>query len=539
MSNVTAAPVTAAPDAVRIVLFGMPGSGKSSLLGALAQASAAQEKLLGGKLVDQSGGLAELHKQLAEDKNRPTHDEVVAYPVTLEPAKKSASTALDIVLVDCDGRVANDYLRQKKSLADTPAEGSLAHAIVQADTLVLTVDASADDKQLERDFAQFGQFLHLLQDHRGQQAEVSGFPVYLVLTKCDQLAAQGDTPTTWMQRIEERKRQVHDRFQDFLSREETGEPLPFGMIDFHLWATAARRPVVGHPARGEGPYSVAELFRQCFHSARHFHTSRLNASRHLGLVVLSAVSLVGLLLILAFGFYITRPSAELLALENEIRNVLPPQAVKPAERLKEPLDDTAKKLAKIQRHPVFNQVGPPLRDDTLVYAREVEAYLAYNKEFLAKVREPRFAEGEQDLAQIERALEEMPLPSSYDAAWKDTRIGKRRDQYRNDIRRIRVEADAVAAWFSAQKEDGEKLRGEGGLLLAKSTAKERDDWFTRVNDFLDREPPQKKTARLPGTVNVTYASVYSFDQVKTALLEWETTKSSLVDLQRLVGKIKN
>ena len=47
---------------LRILLFGMPGSGKTSLLGALWQAGQSQEPILGSKISNPSGGLAELHE---------------------------------------------------------------------------------------------------------------------------------------------------------------------------------------------------------------------------------------------------------------------------------------------------------------------------------------------------------------------------------------------------------------------------------------------------------------------------------------------
>ena len=92
-----------------------------------------------------------------------------------------------------------------------------------------------------------------------------------MLTKCDLLAQPGDTPAAWMDRIEERKRQVDRRFQDFLARQDEDGPLPFGSIDLHVWATAVKRPALaGSPARPREPYGVAELFRQAFDAARGF-----------------------------------------------------------------------------------------------------------------------------------------------------------------------------------------------------------------------------------------------------------------------------
>src|SRR3954470_15294446 len=100
----------APPDALRIVLFGMPDAGKSSLLGALAQAAGSQEHLLNGKLTDLTGGLAELRRQVYEDSGRRTAEEVVPYPIDFQPNEGGSPGQRHIyaVLIDCDGRVAND-----------------------------------------------------------------------------------------------------------------------------------------------------------------------------------------------------------------------------------------------------------------------------------------------------------------------------------------------------------------------------------------------------------------------------------------------
>ena len=101
------APPALAVDAPRIVLFGMPAAGKSSLLGALAQAAQLQEHLLNGRLTDRTQGLAELQHRLYDETPRRTVEEVVPYAIEFEPfneADKNAARKLEGVLIDCVGK---------------------------------------------------------------------------------------------------------------------------------------------------------------------------------------------------------------------------------------------------------------------------------------------------------------------------------------------------------------------------------------------------------------------------------------------------
>src|SRR6516165_4276182 len=103
----------------------MPAAGKSSLLGALAQASQTQEHLLHGRLADPSHGLSELQHRLYDEEPRRTADEVVPYSIDFEPFAENGPVAHEhrtAVLIDCDGRVANDLLMRRRTLAEDSPE---------------------------------------------------------------------------------------------------------------------------------------------------------------------------------------------------------------------------------------------------------------------------------------------------------------------------------------------------------------------------------------------------------------------------------
>src|SRR5712691_970917 len=237
-SSTTVTPSTRVGSPLRIVLFGMPDAGKSSLLGALLQAGQTQEHLLDGHLTDLSSGLTELQHRLYEGTARETLEEVVSYPVTYQPFRHTPPAGNDgqvqAMLVDCDGRVANELLARKRPLHADTSNGTLAQAIVDADALILAIDASAPATQINADFAEFGRFLRLLEHQRGHRTEIGGQPVFLVLTKCDLLARPGDSAADWANHIKDRQAEVEHRFRDFLAAEAHGpRSVGFGRIDLH------------------------------------------------------------------------------------------------------------------------------------------------------------------------------------------------------------------------------------------------------------------------------------------------------------------
>src|SRR5262249_107559 len=159
---------------------------------------------------DLSSGLSELRKHLYDGPGRRTAEEVAPYPVDFEPFSGDgpalvAHEHLGAVVIDCDGRVANDLLARREVLDEASSHGTLAAGVLEADALLLIVDSSGTLPQVDADFAEFDRFLQLFEQGRGQRTEVGGLPVFLVLTKCDLLARPGDSAASWMERIEERK----------------------------------------------------------------------------------------------------------------------------------------------------------------------------------------------------------------------------------------------------------------------------------------------------------------------------------------------
>jgi hypothetical protein len=531
----------AASAPLQIVLFGMPAAGKSSLLGALGQASQSQEHLLHGRLTDPSHGLGELQRRLYGDKPRRTSEEIVPYPVHFEPfaanQEGAADDQLDAVFIDCDGQVANDLLARRKELSDSSPEGTLAREILDADTLILVVDASAPPSQVDADFVEFGRFLHMFERQRGQRIEVGGLPVFLVLTKCDLLARPEDTPAVWMEHIEESKRQVDKRFHEFMARGEGADgSRAFGHIDLHLWATAVKRPALaGVPAKSHEPYGVAELFRQCFVDAAEFRRRCRRSRTRLiwtlagtcGLLVL----LLGMIATLAIGHGFSRSSGDLQA---RIENYQLNEGRTVVERLRGSPADLRQKIAawaEFRNDPGYNNLPPQTRDLVRDRLEELKAYSAYLEALRAKPALP--AGGDRaDLELLVDALKTslaLPRPE-----WGATEAGRLHDDRLDEAQALLKAVALVEDWYKSQTQTAEKLWLFPDRLPAKDGAELNwPAWQGKANDLLTQAaaPPARETDPVPGAATYTYATILRLPAVSRAREDWERARLRLERLR--------
>jgi hypothetical protein len=536
-----AAPTPAvSPDALRIVLFGMPAAGKSSLLGAVAQAAQTQEHLLHGHLADPTHGLEELQKRLYEERSRPTAEEVAPYPITFEPfAHDGGGTKTEGLLIDCDGRVANDLLARRKGLGDDSPEGTLAREVVEADTLVLVVDAAAPTAQVEADFVEFGRFLRLLEHGRGQRSDVGGLPVFLVLTKCDLLAQPGDGLADWTDRIEERKRQVFARFQEFLGRQGGANgPVPFGKIDLHLWATAVKRPALGPtPAKPREPYGVAELFRQCLEYSRDYRRRHRQSSRRLALTAGGVVAGVAGMVALAVTFFLFGGTVRQTPLDQAILNYKSTEPITASERLRGDLDRRFAILKELQSNPQFPKVTPDLQQFVNERVQEMDAYRKFRAEVDKEVHQLAAPRNKEDLERIEKRLADLSPPDEYSREWSQTEAVQLREEKLQDVKALRPAVAEVEGWYR------DRVR-EGKDLLQGKPSKGGDPnwpaWKDQLKRLLDTtaglEFPPDRT--LPGPTRLTYEAVYNFESVKALKAEWEDVKAKLERVRDMASSMR-
>jgi hypothetical protein len=506
--------------ALRVVLFGMPDAGKSSLLGALAQAAQTQEHALAGHLLDSTKGLTDLQQRVYEDRPQQTLQEIVPYPVVYEPTDPGhAGERLNAVLIDSDGRVANDLLARLRPWDDSGKPGPLEQALLGADAIVLAVDASASAAQMEADFAQFTRFLRLLEQNRGEQTAVAGLPVFLVLTKCDRLAHPGDAPTAWIDALQVKKQEVAQRFRDFLAREQAdNKPVPFGSIDLHVEATAVKRP-----DRPRDPYGVAELFRDCFDEAEEFRGRRGRSNRRLFLTVAgSALALTGMGLLAGFLLGVRQANAP-TDLQLEVsRYLAADQDQTPAARhhnIKKRIDE----LSAFANNPDFGRLPTDMQDRVHALLDEARAYQAFENE-LSRVPDPATVRSEAKLKDVENDLARLhrDVPLSYQADWSETPAYRQLAERLDDVDAIAKAVKELRQGYRAVIDKGEDvIRRENEIVGLPRRAREILDQARELPTPEDRDRP------LSGSRRVTYGTVFGFPDVLQLYQRWDQVRKQL------------
>jgi GTPase SAR1 family protein len=542
-----AAAVADAPDAVRVVLFAPSGAGKSSLLAALAQSAVSQQHLLNGTLTDHANGLAELRKRLYGSGDRGTGDEIEPHAVDFLPFANAGTVLgnrgrIGAILIDCDGQAANNLLAREEVLSQQSPPGALARQVVQADTILLIVDASGTLPQIDAEFAAFERFLRLLEEDRGDRAEVSGLPVFLVLSKCDLLAHSGESAGAWMERIEERKRDVDGLFRDFFARRSNGGPMAFGGIDLHVWATAIKRPALaGSAAKSDEPFGVAELFRQCLEQAVLFRDHKRRSGRRLLWTAGGAASIAAALLALTIGLVVTNregPANDLRARVEEMRFSEDPSA---AERLRGTPTELRRRLATfsaVLADPDFPSL--PARDRDYVHGRvsELEEYIAYYEK-LRQAARPGDVSASDKLREITEELQALSPPRE---DWAPTEAGRLQAERLAEALGL---ATAVEQVKRAYEEDTQRGRDLWVFARYQPTAEAPAinwrSWYDEAARLLDpaSDLPFSAKESIPGTT-LTYATALRFDRVAETRAEFEGVKEKLhrvVDLGAALGLV--
>jgi len=551
-------------EALRIVLFGLPLAGKSSLLGALAESGRTQEKMLEGALVDRSQGLDLLSRQLYDGQLLERPEEVTPYPVTFQPFPAAEDNLtepkISAVLFASDGAAATELLNRRVLQASSP---NLTRALLEADALVLVVDSVGDgnNESSDRNFGTFLRFLRLLRRDRSRRAEVAGLPIYLVLSKCDLLAQPGDTLADWNARMDDCKKRAESQFTDFLSRDdgcgmrdEKNTPavapsssslishssslsLPFGQVNLHVWATSVRMPPLADASeQPRSPYGVAELFREVFTRAREYRTRYRRASRNLHWTVAGSLAVLAIMIALAVGILMNtrREDPASRRLQTAIDAYRGREAATPSGRLREPLQARISELTELQNRPAFASLPADARTFAQDRLQELREYMKL-KDQLNAIPRPETAHNDADLDQIENALQRLQVPGERQSEWSQTEVVLAREHRLEECKRLRVAITETAQWY-------EQMIERGWNLWSFSAHRQGEpppwiDWQKRVTLLLNQveagppslEPPASKFENR----RLSFDFLMRFDKTAAANTRWKLVRSKLARLRGL------
>lgn len=537
-----AIPLPPDPNTSQVLLFGHTGAGKSAILGALLKAYESQGPALRGEVVETSGRLAAIRDAVYRGTAlEPSNSELQSYPVSMSPwlvGARGTSEAVTVVVNDCSGRAAESLIAHPDAIQDPSTRAPVARAVIDADAIVLMVDGASDDDELREAFEEFDTFLTIVAQAKVNAREVGGFPVFLVLTKCDGLATTDDTFDAWTRRVEERAERAWAKFDKFLkdADPDDGIPspfLPFGEMELNVFAVAVRHPKLpGAPADPDTPYKVAELFRDCFAAAKG-HRDRVNASdRRLRWTLRLALGFISFLLLSVAGMLVFQPQPTGPDLTERIRSYEQhePEA---AVRLAYPaLTRNKSVLVGFRDESGFATVPDDLHRFVLTRLKEIEDYEAF-REKLLKLQAPEDVRTLDDLVRVEQGLNgELALPPQY--AWGRTTAAELRSKWLADAAAIR----------KAEADDFERYRDyvRRGTVLTYS-ASLGGNWRAEVGALLSEaaRPPVPLTAPLPGSPSleqvrgkpVTYWVPYNFERVDQGRRNWEFIRDRLTQLRDL------
>ena len=140
------------------------------------------------------------------------------------------------------------------------------------------------------------------------------------------------------------------------------------------------------------------------------------------------------------------------------------------------------------------------------------------------VKSPRLATREVDLNEIETALAEFDGPLKN---WDKTRLANRHGEWRSELAALREAIREEEKWTRGQIKDGESLREQGGLVIARKLDEAKTaDWFAQVADYWARGRRHKGTDRVLGTA-LPYRVVHQIDRVEAVEREWRQFKDRL------------
>ncbi|MDB5307639.1 MAG: hypothetical protein JWO38_1841 [Gemmataceae bacterium] len=530
----------------RVLLFGHPRSGKSFLLGALLQAGEVQGETLGVGVIDPTGRLDLLRDHIYHGTDfEHTRTELVTFALQLLPLAEDGGRYTGpqaVVVMDCDGSAANALLKHPDPLTERSVRGTVASAVVRSDLIALVINAGADDDELDTAFDEFVMFLERVHGRKAFEREVGGFPIFLVLAQCDQLAEPHDTRAEWEARVRGNRKHALKRFEEFLDDQspESDVPspyLPFGSVELEAYAVAVRWPeLADDPHPPDEPFGVAELFRDMFTTAK-AHRDRVRTSdRRLAFTMWSLAITVLALLAGAVAVTFFQPPPADPGLADRVRAFEEREQPAAARLAEKHIARNKRGLLTFQTDPGFFALPEDLRAFVSGRLREIEDYESYRAR-LAEAPAPSEARTLQDLTRTESVLTtDLALPPQY--TWGETEAAHLRDKWLADVSLLRAAESGWNDWY----------RGLVNQALALTHTRSFDgDWRGRVSavdvagDLLPFNPsdpiPGSEAVPQPRGEPVPYQVPFEFDRVYQSRRDWDFARARLLHLRDLADAL--
>jgi adenylate kinase family enzyme len=453
-------------------------------------------------------------------------------------AHEKGKPTADFNIVECNGDAASKMLEAMNPFADS---GPLKQTILNADGVVFVIDVSEPKKQQQDNFLHTARWLKALHAFRGQRADIADLPVYVVLSKCDQLVQKDDTLDSWQKRLESYQRQYLEGFQKQLDEQGDG----FGSIDLNVLTTASKPPVFGDkPLKAKEPLGLADLVHDCAADAADYQERRRRAQGRLQNVLVGLLGLIVLLGLVVTFLWEFEPPPRATALEETVQLILPKPEATAAQRLQGTparLEEKLKGLTAIENEADFARLPASERDAVTGYRKELAEYLERYNAAQAVLKLPHLAKNQQEFDEQEKKLKAFQLTDVQAKEWAETRLGRRLEQVRKEYAALHQALKEEEAWIRKETAATNALLRDGTQIYGKLLSNEkgaREDaiaWMGRYGD-LQPKPHQPREDNIPGVTRMIWDDLAKFDQVKAAHRDWNMAKGELAGIAKLIER---
>lgn len=414
------------------------------------------------------------------------------------------------------------------------AEGTVPDSLLRADALAVTIDAAASDDEVDRTAATLLRYLQKLESVRTHERSVAGWPIAIVLTKCDALLERGDVLDQWLRRIDERTESVRSRFEAFATDLEPS----FGDVDLSVFASATRSPAIaGTPVDASGGIGIAPLARSLAAAAKRYRIRTTASNRRLSGTAIAAFILLGSLLSATGAAWLIVPQGPDDRLTVRVRSYQVKERP-PAIRLSDARRPrNLAELTAIREDSGFPNLHQDLKDFVLERLAEFDRYEAY----AAKFRRPAAADcrSGEELDRLASELQTTLAPPPDDAhAWLETEAVRLRDKWARDIDLLRSAEGRLYDWTRSL------VRRTNELLFATTLDRSWRNEIAAVMRDADAPPfkphdpiPGSPEVPAPGGQTLRYDSAYEFDRVDAAKRDWEYARDRIARLRDLADAV--